>query len=206
MYQYGIFLLDKYFPGNDFNDYKKKYIIKNISKSFLLFTLFFSTTIPLINGFILNEWSNVSFYICGCFYTAIDLGGLIYVRGLPRATKIHHTTVTIIGILNLLTDYNKPGYYKSFLIYCYFSIIPFIVNFYLGSRYLINDIKIRKKIAKASYIIYFFSLITNIISQTILFYTNEFSYTIIFYIILFSLIINDDIILINFLHKESIEQ
>ena len=205
MYSYGMVFFDRFYPNSDFNEYKKKYIIKNICKSYLLFTLFFSTTLPLFCGFFLNEWSNFSFYVCGCFYTAIDLGGLIYVKGLPKATVIHHTTVGIIGILNLLTDYNKHGYYKSFLIYCYFSIIPFIVNFYLGSRYLIHDSNKRKFLAKLSYLIYTFSLVLNIICEIILFYNNEYSWTIYFYILLFLMIFNDDITLIRFLRKESID-
>ena len=41
----------------------------------------------------------------------------------------HHIVVNILGIVNAQTDYNMPGYYRSILIYTYFSIIPFLVNF-----------------------------------------------------------------------------
>jgi hypothetical protein len=208
MYTYGVLLLEKIIINdcnniNDFSNYKKKYIVKNICKSILLFLILLIVINPFINGFIYGIWSNLTFHICGCLYTAIDLGGLIYVKGLPKSTIIHHITTTIIGILNIFTNYEIDGYYKSFLIYCFFSIIPFIVNFYLGARYIISDNLLKKKIAKISCVVYGSSLFFNILCEIILFFTNEFSYSIFFYIIIFIMILNDDIILIKFLKKES---
>ena len=128
--------------------YKRKYIIKNIWKSFILLIILIGASIQFLDGFINNVWSNLSFKTWGTVYVALDLSGLIYVKGLPIATVIHHVVVNILGFVNAQTDYNLPGYYRSILIYTYFSIIPFLVNFYLGYRYLDTNEYRKKKIAK----------------------------------------------------------
>lgn len=199
-------LLKMYHKENNislFSEYKKKYIIKNIWKSAVLFFMVVISTFYFIEGFLYDKWYNVFFYIFGTLYTSLDISGLIYVKGLPLATKIHHIVVGILGSLNLLVDYNKSGYYRSILIYTYFSMVPFLVNFYLGYRYIFNDEKKLKLIAKLSYKIYLYSLILNICCQIIFFILQEFSFTMIIYIMLYSLILYDDIKLIKFLKKES---
>ena len=82
-------------------------------------------------------------------------------------------------------------------------MVPFLVNFYLGYRYIFNDEKKLKLIAKVSYKIYLYSLILNICCQIIFFMLQEFSFTMIIYIMLYGLILYDDIKLIKFLKKES---
>jgi hypothetical protein len=203
VYSYGQNVIDKYIPDNDFNEYKKKYIVKNIFKSILLFFLSLLCFVPVIDGFILNIWSCLSFHIWGTFYMAVDLGGLIYIKGLPRSTVIHHVSVTIMGLLNIILDYNINGYYRSFLLYGYFSSIPFIVNFYLGSRYIIKNDTYKKSIAFYSYIIYTITLVLNILFELVLFYNVPFNATIIIYILILSMIFNDDIVLIKFLYNAS---
>ena len=175
LYARGPAIINTYIPDNNFNDYKKKYIVKNIFKSILLSFLFLLCTIPIIDGFIFNNWSCLSFHIIGSFYTAVDLGAMIYVKGLPRTTIIHHTSVSIMGLINIMLDYNVNGYYRSFLLYGYFSCIPFLVNFYLGYRYISNNRERIKRIAKYSYKIYTFSLITNILCQLVFFINQEYS-------------------------------
>ncbi len=186
-----------------FSEYKKKYIIKNIWKSSVLFFMLLISTFYFIEGFFYNQWYNIFFYIFGTLYTSLDISGLIYVKGLPLATKLHHIVVGIFGTLNLLVDYNQSGYYRSILIYTYFSMVPFLVNFYLGYRYIFSDEKKLKLIAKFSYKIYLYSLIINIICQFIFFIFQEFSFTMIIYIMLYGLILYDDVKLIKFLKKES---
>jgi hypothetical protein len=203
LYIYGQSIIKKYVPDNNFNDYKKKYIVKNVFKSVLLFFLFLLTTIPIIDGFIFNNWSCLSFHIIGSFYMAVDLGAMIYVKGLPRTTIIHHVSVTIMGLINIMLDYNVNGYYRSFLLYGYFSCIPFLVNFYLGSRYIIQDDQIKKKVAYYSFITYTLSLILNILCEIVLFYSVPFNYSIIIYLVILGMIFNDDIVLITFLYNAS---
>jgi len=208
VYIIGDILLFKFYITDEkiadkFTLYKRKYIIKNLWKSSMLGLIMISATISFIDGFLNNIWSNLTFFVWGTFYVSLDLSGLVYVRGLPIATKVHHSVVCILGTLNAIADYNVSGYYRSILIYTYFSIVPFIVNFYLGYRYLeTNDIR-RKIISKVSYYIYSFSLVLNIVCQIIFFYNEVFSLTIIFYIAMFLMIMNDDIKLIRFLKNDA---
>ena len=209
VYLLGDQILFKYYIKNDeildkFSLYKRRYIIKNLWKSAILSLILLTTSLSIVDGFFYQLWSPTVFLFWGTIYVSLDLSGLVYVRGLPIATKIHHVVVCILGTLNSITDYNMPGYYRSILIYTYFSIVPFIVNFYLGYRYLeLNDNR-RKMVGYLSFYIYLFSLICNIISQIVFFYMQPFQWSILFYIAMFTMIINDDIKLIQFLRKESI--
>lgn len=186
-----------------FSPYKRKYIIKNIWKSFILLIILIGSTIQFLDGFINNVWSNLSFKTWGTIYVALDLSGLIYVKGLPIATVIHHIVVNILGVVNAQTDYNLPGYYRSIIIYTYFSIIPFLVNFYLGYRYLDTNEYRKKKLAYYAYRLYQVSLFLNIISQFVFFIAEPYHYSIAFYFVLYCLILNDDIKLILFLKREA---
>ena len=208
VYLLGDQILFKYYITNDeildkFNLYKRRYIIKNLWKSAILFLVLLTTTLSVIDGFFYNIWSPTIFLIWGTLYVSLDLSGLVYVRGLPVPTKIHHIVVCILGTLNSITDYNISGYYRSILIYTYFSIVPFIVNFYLGYRYLETNDNRRKLVGYISYYIYSISLICNIISQIVFFILQPFQWSILFYLLMFTMIINDDIKLIQFLRKES---
>jgi hypothetical protein len=208
VYLLGDQILFKYYITNDeildkFNLYKRRYIIKNLWKSAILFFILIATTLSVIDGFFYNIWSPTVFLIWGTLYVSLDLSGLVYVRGLPVPTKIHHIVVCILGTLNSITDYNISGYYRSILIYTYFSIVPCIVNFYLGYRYLESNDCRRKWVGQLSYYIYSISLICNIIAQLVFFILQPFQWSILFYLLMFTMIINDDIKLIQFLRKES---
>jgi len=207
VYIWGERILIKYNNLNELTnltEYKIKYIIKNIWKSFILFLMLILGTFHFLEGFINNRWYNVFFYIFGTIYSSLDISGLIFVRGLPTATVVHHCVVGILGSLNLLVDYSISGYYRSIIIYTYFSIIPFLVNFYLGYRYISNNRVMIKKIGSYSYKIYTFSLISNILSQIVFFINQEYSNYLYMYIGLYTLILYDDINLIKFLRKESL--
>ena len=209
VYIIGDRLLFKYYITDEkiadkFSLYKRRYIVKNLWKSSMLALIILTGTIGFIDGFFNQIWSNLTFLVWGTLYVALDLSGLVYVRGLPVATKVHHTVVCILGTLNAFADYNVPGYYRSILIYTYFSIVPFIVNFYLGYRYLEVDNDRRKLVARASYVIYGLSLATNICCQLVFFNSEPFQWTILFYFAMYCMIINDDIKLIRFLRTEAI--
>jgi hypothetical protein len=208
VYLLGDQILFKYYIKNDeildkFNLYKRRYIIKNLWKSAILALILLSTSLSVVDGFFFQTWSPTVFLVWGTLYVSLDLSGLVYVRGLPIATKIHHIVVCILGTLNSLADYNLSGYYRSILIYTYFSIVPFIVNFYLGYRYLESNDSRRKWVGQLSYYIYTISLICNLIGQCVFFLSQPFEWSILFYLAMFTMIINDDIKLIQFLSKES---
>jgi hypothetical protein len=207
VYFFGDKLLHRCFDDivtDKFSLYKRRYVIKNLWKSGMLALILMTSTIAFFDGFLNCIWSNLNFLVWGTLYVALDLSGLIYVRGLPAATKVHHTVVCILGTLNAFADYNVPGYYRSILIYTYFSILPFIVNFYLGYRYLEQNTDRRKLIARISYLVYGLSLSLNIFCQFIFFYYEPFNWTILFYTAMYAMIMNDDIKLIQFLRLEAV--
>lgn len=181
------------------SSYKEKYIVKNIFKSLILCILFLCTTLPMVDGFFNDQWSNLSFHFYGTIYTSLDLSGLIYVAGLPYETTVHHMVVCVLGFLNLLSDYRMNGYYRSMLIYSYFSIVPFIVNFFLGYRYLEKDIKKLNYLALISYYVYAVSLFLNMLSQILFFLSEPFHFSIVVYLFLYYHIFKDDLKLISFL-------
>jgi len=207
VYHFGDQLLTRFYKSQSesLTPYKRKYIIKNIWKSSILLLILISGSIAVFDGFFNNIWSNLNFHVWGTVYVSLDLSGLIFVPGLPASTKVHHLVVILLGSLSAFTDYYEPGYYRSILIYTYFSIVPFIVNFYLAYRYLeVDDVKKRKMVAKLSFLVYAGSLGMNILCNVCFFATEPFSWTILFYIASFGLIMNDDIKLIRFLREESI--
>ena len=208
VYFFGDKLLYRFFNDtvtDKFSLYKRRYVVKNLWKSCMLAVILITSSIAFVDGFFNGIWSNLNFLVWGTLYVALDLSGLIYVRGLPAATKLHHTVVCILGTLNAFADYNVPGYYRSILIYTYFSILPFIVNFYLGYRYLEHNTERCKLVARFSYIVYGLSLTLNISSQLIFFYYEPFNWTILFYMTMYSVIMNDDIKLISFLRLEAVD-
>jgi len=209
VYLFGESLLFKYYItdssiSDKFSLYKRRYIVKNLWKSAVLSLILLTTTLSFVDGFFNNLWSNLTFNVWGTVYVALDLSGLVYVRGLPTATKVHHIVVCILGTLNSLADYNIPGYYRSILIYTYFSIVPFIVNFYLGYRYLELDQTRRKILARISNIVYTLSLGTNILCQLLFFWYEPFQWSLLAYFTMYCMIINDDIKLIRFLRMEAV--
>jgi hypothetical protein len=206
VYYFGERILINYKIPNELNltEYKIRYITKNIWKSCILFLILIFGSFYVLEAFINNIWYNDYFYILGTIYSSLDISGLIFVKGLPTATVIHHCIVGILGLLNLSVDYTISGYYRSIIIYTYFSIIPFLVNFYLGYRYISTNKERIKKIASYSYKIYTFSLVTNILCQIIFFVNQEYNNYLFVYIVLYALILYDDIKLIKFLHKESL--
>ena len=209
VYMFGESLLFNYYItdstiADKFSLYKRRYVVKNLWKSAMLSLIMLTSSLSFLDGFINGIWSNLTFNVWGVLYVALDLSGLVYVRGLPTATKVHHIVVCILGTLNSLADYNVPGYYRSILIYTYFSIVPFIVNFYLGYRYLENDLIRRKIVARASNYIYTASLTANILCQLAFFWFEPFHWSIIAYFAMYCMIINDDIKLIKFLRAEAI--
>jgi len=208
VYTFGESLLFKYYitneeRANNFSPYKRKYIVKNIWKSMMLLTILTTSTLSFIDGFFNGLWSNLTFFVWGTLYVSLDVAGLYYVRGLPWTTVIHHVVVLVLGTLNSVADYNVGGYYRSILIYTYFSIVPFLVNFYLGYRYLETNPVYKKTLAKVCYQIYRASLGTNLACQVLFFAMEPFSSSIIYYIFLYYLILRDDIKLIRFLQKET---
>ena len=158
------FILNK--VSDKYKKYKKGdkcYILSNILKSSVLSVLsvYFSLSVfygdfNLINP---SEWGTnqrVLKNIVGLYAITDTVPLLINREKMKTSTIIHHICVfaSYIYILSL-SDFNQEGVFKSIIIYGGFSSLAYLVNFYLGTRFLIDNKKYinnLKKVAGVSYI------------------------------------------------------
>ena len=180
----------------------KFYVLKNLCKSFILCMLMIAGT-PIVYGVIFNNyWNNAMIHFLGTVYVSTDLTGLITIRRLSMATKIHHACVLIFGFVSVSSDYNEPSIARAMLVLTFFSIIPYSVNGYLGLRYL-KQKDIQELVIDLCLYTYVNSVIVNFVFQHlyILYWLSD-SYWILrmVYMGLYYLILNDDIKLIKYLY------
>ena len=189
--------------------YKRKYVIKNLVKCICLFIWSPVAFFVIRDAIFYDKWENSKLHIVGSFYALNDLLGLIIVNGLPTATKIHHSCVVILGIVNLNTDYNIISVWRACIIYGAFSTLAFSVNGYMGLRYITdkNDNKSKKLLwlsAVISLIIYLICFTLNWIYHYNFLYSIEKNVSSFIYFTLAHLVMYDDIKLIKHLIKVSI--
>lgn len=124
---------------------KKCYILKNIIKSFVLciicLTVIYDIFIPIYNGI----WDNNMINKYGSLYVANDFLSLLIIPKLPKTTKFHHITSTILLFFSFSIDFGKDNVGRWLFIYCLLSSYSFLVNTYLGLRHLLdkNEVFIR---------------------------------------------------------------
>ena len=193
---------------NYLSGYKRKYVIKNLVKCFCL-SIWSPVALFVIKDAIFNnKWDNSQLHIVGSFYSINDLLGLILVRGLPLATKLHHICVVILGIVNILTDYTEVSVWRACIIYGAFSILSFSVNGYMGLRYITENDAISQlrlcRVALISLIIYLCCFILNWIYHYNLLFTLENNLCSFIYFTMAHLVMYDDIKLIKHLYEKSL--
>ena len=208
--------LNKNYLFKKYPDSRKKYIIKNLIKSFSMFLIFINFSILYFRNGFNNILTNNLIRNFGALYVGNDLCGLIKVKNLPKTTKIHHIITLFLYSLVSYYDVEKYKIVKMISIYTIFSFIPFAVNSYLGLRFLIkketknknqiilnNIIEINRILAKYVY------LITCLINWIIhiQYFSNElfklsFNILDLIYFLFLIPIINDDIILLKWLNKK----
>lgn len=127
------------------------------------------------------------------------------------STIVHHVCVGLAHLYVINSDFRKEGIFKAIMVYGGFSSLAGLVNFYLGSRFLIKSKKKRrviKKLALMSYVgscacnwtwqVYYLSKLTRQLYMT-------FDWTrgmsLIFYTTMIKNWIVDDIILMRHLAK-----
>ena len=115
---------------------RKKYIVKNICKSFVLFYL--TTKIhKLIYQLYLNKLENELVHNYATIYVSTDILALLIVPNLPDTTKTHHKLTTLLLFINYFIDYTQHTHIGLLLIiYTIFSTLSFLVNFFLAIRFL----------------------------------------------------------------------
>ena len=116
---------------------KRLYVVKNIVKSVVLGFISVSYSKTLINSLIIDKYDMNFIRDIASLYVSNDIMALLLVPNLPKTTKIHHSITTMLLGYTMTVDYNyisNPG--KLMLIYTLLSCYSFLVNFYLGVRFL----------------------------------------------------------------------
>ena len=115
---------------------RKLYVIKNIIKSISLAYLS-AITIPYIGTYVTMGEINLDLTRWwGIIFVANDLTALWMVKNLPSNTRNHHLMTTFLLQIVFLFDGNELEIIKFVVIYTIFSYYAFLVNLYLGCRFL----------------------------------------------------------------------
>ena len=196
------------FNNDIFQNYKnygynrQLYILSNLIKAIFLFYISLSYSyLYLTNESIQNNnWVEKSYEIKSLVisYVIPDFWSiLITSKTMKISTLFHHLCVIIATIFIVVSDLQKIGVHISFMMYGLFSAYTFLVNYFLGARFIYNFSK--KSIT--------FTNCTYILSCTLnwnwqLFYLIKNFYLSIDWLVFTTLLyfwISDDIILIKFL-------
>ena len=201
-----VYLTKKSLIFNTYTMARKYYISKNIFKGIILCMLVPLSTVILWNGLIKGQWDRHIISICGTLYAATDMAGLVMVRNLALSTILHHVCVFIFTLVTLSFDYNTCPWIQSLVIYGSFASYTFLVNTYLGLRFVITKnfknywmFEDMKKLATVFYMTCI--VLTWCIQYYYMFYIYTFDIFSTSYAILSHIILFDDIVLINHLLK-----
>jgi len=122
---------------------RRKYIIKNFIKSGILFALSIGLFKPVIWPAIkYNQWNSKLIHITGSIYTSNDIMGLVMVKNLPYSTKMHHIITTGLCLTCFGIDFQTSHLGKMMFVYTVASCQSYLVNFYLGTRLIIEKVKL----------------------------------------------------------------
>lgn len=141
---------------------RQKYVVTNINKSVLLSFLagIFLKTVyykPLLlqNNFPPGPSASTTWKTLTVLYSCTDFVALIRDKTMSKTTKIHHYAVLVSLIVVLFSKFYKGSLAKAIVIYGGFSSLAFMVNLYLGARFLFKresvGIKFIKKLSLYTY-------------------------------------------------------
>lgn len=193
----------------EFHD--KRYVVKNLTKSMILLILILAGLPGFWTMIVTGTWNNDLVHTIGTIYVSTDVSGLIFVPRLPKETLIHHTCVVILGTVNVFMDYSVNGLHRALISLTILSMVPYLVNTYLGMRHL-EGTTIKRCIVGICLWVYSASVVVNLILQHLyVFYLvpgflnpwilcKKIAYLAIYYSIL-----NDDIKLIRYLNYKYME-
>lgn len=182
---------------NEFPSHRKLYVLKNITKSFVLAFISIYYAKIILNTIYYNEWpDNEALHFIGTLYVSTDVTGLFLVR-LPLSSRLHHTCVLILGGMNMFSDYKIAGIHRSLVYLTYFSTTSYLVNTFLSVRDLTQQ-NFKRWFSFLCTIVYVASIGVNVYVQHAYFY-NFMSSRSFAYIIVYWMILMDDIILLKYL-------
>jgi hypothetical protein len=198
-------------------NYKKMYVVKNILKSIMMLYLCIDTYTYIYELIFLNIFRMDILRWWGTLYVANDLTGLLMVEKLPQNTKNHHLMTLLLLNVVFLFDGNEMEMVKFIIIYTIFSYFSFLVNLYLGCRFLILDINENNKVSirinrcidilrHLAFYNYSISLFINWLFHLYygLFCLTSLGLSHVLYLCFLVPIVNDDIILLKWLRNKSL--
>lgn len=182
---------------------QKMRAVKNLTKATFLAYLTIYTTPHILALVQTGIWDNDLITWMGNIYVSTDMAGLFYVKSLPTSTKIHHTVVFFLGIMNIIADYGQPGTHRNLVALAYFSLIPYSVNCLLGTKDLRLHPIFYRILAVWSALVYGVCIVCNFVYQHItIFWYNEDWWVIRYgFLSLYYIILGDDQILMKWLAK-----
>lgn len=139
---------------------RRRYVTKNVLKSFLLLVLSIISTGPMYRLIILGDADNLFIHTAGLLYAFPDLYALWWAKDvIQRNTVQHHLSVGLLALLGLFQQFERESHWYAMLVYAYLSMLTGVVNFYLGVRFLLNrkaeqEDRIRRLLAKVALIVY----------------------------------------------------
>jgi hypothetical protein len=138
--------------------------------------------------------------MCGLFYSSNDFIALTCVEKLSPTTKNHHRVTILMSLVSLGIDYTTSTLGRMLFVYTLASSSAFIVNYYLGMRFL-EDKEKTKDLKLMARNIYGVSLLSNWTWH--LYWSTNYYYLLgpehfIYFFMLFW-IVKDDIILFKWL-------
>lgn len=201
---YPIIYVLLYFPLYKYNIDKKIYIISNIIKSLLLCYLCITYNDIIYTIFYTEQLDNLIYKKITISYAVTDFCSLLIVKNMKISTILHHIIVVLFSFIIMYTTIKPNSIFHSIIIYGLYSSLSYLVNLYLGLRFIINK-KIQYILCTTSLIIYSIVCIFNWKYQLEFIFNNIFIhfYNIIIYCIVLAFLVNDDLILLQFLFKNS---
>ena len=142
-------------------------------------------------------------------YVANDIVALLIVPKLPISTKRHHMTTTLLLFVNYFINYEDLELVSAkigilLIGYTAFSAFAFLVNFFLGLRFITNNTELLNKVRIVALYNYKVCLLLNWITQACFIINtvvNDTSLVLpyMLYLLLLLPIINDDLVLVSWL-------
>jgi len=135
---------------------RQKYVVTNINKSILLSflagifikSLYYKPQLLHLSNNDISESSKHLWRISTVLYASTDLVALFRDKTMSSTTKAHHCAVLLSLLIVLGSNFEKGSLSKAIVIYGGFSSLAFMVNLYLGSRFLFERNSLRLKYLK----------------------------------------------------------
>ena len=195
--------------------HKKWYVVANISKSFFLGCLAFSSKYwyGSYQSQVLDNFPLIELKRCMAMYIATDLVALYMVPKLPVSTILHHVTTTAATLLVFGLNLKIKGlagifgFAKMGLLYGNISTISFLVNAYLALRVVYPKARFVNVLCFLSLATYLVccGLNWSILIMWLFGYWGQFDFSFFNILYLFTLLflVNDDIVLIKWLLRQN---